>query len=229
MTILLTAATPAELSPTLQWLRKRAIFADRNILHYSQAELHLVFTGMGTLATGYALGTYLAGHRIDLAIQGGIAGALDRELDIGQVVRVVEDCQLDFGAEDRGGEYLDLRAMQFAYTSPHDEDGWLRPKEVAAAHLPFAAVKGGTTNRSSGSRATIDLIRHHFPEVQLETMEGAAFFYACLQAGVKPLQLRAVSNYVTERDRDRWQIGKAIGNLDRALRQVLGPFIEAVA
>ena len=227
MTILLTAATPPELAPTVAWLRENALSTERNVLRYSRSEIHLLFTGMGTLATGYALGTYLASHPLDLAIQAGIAGALDGDLALGEVVRVTEDRQLDFGAEDRDGEFLDLRDMNFDYAAPYDDDGWLRPREVAAAHLPFPGVKAGTTNRSSGSRTTIDRVRHHFPEVQLESMEGAAFFYACLQAGIKPLQLRAVSNYVTERDRDSWLIGKAIANLDRALRRVLTPFIEA--
>ena len=226
MNILLTAATPPELAPTVDWLRGRALSTERNVIRYGGTEIHLLFTGMGTLATGYALGAYLAGHRIDLAIQAGIAGAFDPALPIGEVVRVVEDRLLDFGAEDRGGEFLDLADMNFAYASPYDDDGWLRPREIAASHLPFRGVKAGTTNRSSGSRATIDRMRYHFPQVQLESMEGAAFFYACMQTAVKPLQLRAVSNYVTERDRDSWQIGKAIGNLDRALRQVLTPFTE---
>jgi len=49
---------------------------------------------------------------------------------------------------------------------------------------------------------------------QLESMEGAAFFYACTQAGVPCLQIRAVSNYVEKRNRDAWQIGLAIKNLN---------------
>jgi len=47
-----------------------------------------------------------------------------------------------------------------------------------------------------------------------ESMEGAAFFYACKQAGVPCLQIRAVSNYVEKRNRDAWQIGLAIKNLN---------------
>ena len=227
MIILLTAATPPELSPTVAWLRGHAVSTEHNVLRYARAEIHLLFTGMGTLSTGYALGHYLAQHRVDLAIQGGIAGALDPDLRLGEVVQITEDRQLDYGAEDRGGEYLDLGDMDFAYAAPYDADGWLRPQEVAASHLPFREVRAGTTNRSTGSAPTIGRIRHHFPEVQLESMEGAAFFYACLRAGVRPLQLRSVSNYVTERDRESWRIGKAIANLDDALRRVLTPFTEA--
>jgi futalosine hydrolase len=45
-------------------------------------------------------------------------------------------------------------------------------------------------------------------------MEGAAFFYACREAGVPCLQIRAVSNYVEKRNRDNWHIGLAIKNLN---------------
>jgi futalosine hydrolase len=45
-------------------------------------------------------------------------------------------------------------------------------------------------------------------------MEGAAFFYACREAGVPCLQIRAVSNYVEKRNRDAWQIGLAVKNLN---------------
>jgi futalosine hydrolase len=45
-------------------------------------------------------------------------------------------------------------------------------------------------------------------------MEGAAFFYACRKEGVPGLQIRAVSNYVEKRNRDAWQIGLAVKNLN---------------
>jgi len=52
-------------------------------------------------------------------------------------------------------------------------------------------------------------------------MEGAAFFYACEKAGVKAMQIRAVSNYVEKRNRDNWQIGPAIKNLNNFAVELL--------
>ena len=49
---------------------------------------------------------------------------------------------------------------------------------------------------------------------QLESMEGAAFFYACHQLKVPCVQIRAVSNYVEKRNRDNWEIGLAVKNLN---------------
>ena len=106
--------------------------------------------------------------------------------------------------------------------------GSLAPTAVSARYLPFKEVSGGTSDRSTGSRYTIDRLRRHFPEVQVESMEGAAFFYACQMTGIEPLQLRAVSNYVEERNRENWEIQLAITSLDQAMRKVLGPFIAGI-
>ena len=48
----------------------------------------------------------------------------------------------------------------------------------------------------------------------VESMEGAAFFYACHQLKVPCVQIRAVSNYVEKRNRDNWEIGLAVKNLN---------------
>ena len=44
-------------------------------------------------------------------------------------------------------------------------------------------------------------------------MEGAAFMYACLMHDVPFAQVRAVSNAVEPRDRERWRIQEALAAL----------------
>ena len=48
---------------------------------------------------------------------------------------------------------------------------------------------------------------------QVESMEGAAFMYACMIHGLAHAQVRAVSNIVERRNRDAWKIADAIGSL----------------
>jgi futalosine hydrolase len=55
----------------------------------------------------------------------------------------------------------------------------------------------------------------------LESMEGAAFFYACLSDGVPFAEIRSVSNYVAERDKSHWNVPLAIQNLDKTLDLLL--------
>ena len=59
---------------------------------------------------------------------------------------------------------------------------------------------------------------------KIESMEGAAFFYACRKAGVPFIQIRAVSNYVEKRNRDAWQIGLAVKNLNTFALELLERF-----
>ncbi len=55
----------------------------------------------------------------------------------------------------------------------------------------------------------------------LETMEGAAFHYVCLQKEIPFLQIRGISNYVGERDKSKWKMEEAIDNLCNSLEDIL--------
>lgn len=55
----------------------------------------------------------------------------------------------------------------------------------------------------------------------VEAMEGFAVLRACALAGVRAIEVRAVSNDVDERDRRRWQIPLALAALDAALPRLL--------
>ena len=212
MNLLLTAATPAELAPTLDWLRSAADRTDKNVLTLGQLRIEVLFSGIGTVSTAYVLGQRFASTTPDLAIMAGICGAYDRSLELGQVVRVSQERNVHAGGENRDESLLDFPDMGFDFAFPFSSDGWLQPADVAAQYLPYRSVRGGTTDRSSGSQHTIDRIRTHYPGVQVESMEGAAFFYACKMAGVTPLQIRSVSNYVEPRNRANWKIREAISS-----------------
>jgi futalosine hydrolase len=52
-------------------------------------------------------------------------------------------------------------------------------------------------------------------------MEGAAFMYACLINNIPFAQVRAVSNIVERRNRDRWRMPEAIRNLGAAAVRIV--------
>jgi futalosine hydrolase len=64
------------------------------------------------------------------------------------------------------------------------------------------------------------MYKAQFPP-QVESMEGAAFMYAALLAGVPFAQVRAVSNRVERRNRDAWNLPLAIENLGRTTLAIL--------
>jgi len=84
--------------------------------------------------------------------------------------------------------------------------------------LPDALVLPIGTSGSVGG-ATSDAFR-------VEAMEGFGVLRACVQAGVPAVEIRAISNEVSEGDRSRWRIGRALESLADALPRVLAAVTE---
>ena len=78
-------------------------------------------------------------------------------------------------------------------------------------------VKGSTVNMIHGSKEGISRIRAR-TNADIESMEGAAFLYSCMLAGIPNAQIRAVSNRVEERDKTRWDVPGAVKNLNVILK-----------
>ncbi len=95
---------------------------------------------------------------------------------------------------------------------------WNNP-HAERAFLP--KVHGLTVNKVHGEAASIKAVTQKYPFAQVETMEGAAFFYAALHEDLKFLQIRAISNYVEPRNRDNWELEMAITNLNVTLIEML--------
>ncbi|OJW17666.1 MAG: futalosine hydrolase [Mucilaginibacter sp. 44-25] len=178
------------------------------------ANCKLLVTGVGMVATAYALGRELATNNYDLAINLGIAGSFDRSIALGEVVEVITDTLAELGAED-DTVFLPIDQMGFGESR---FDATYQPDELT---LPSAKkVTGITVNTVHGNESSIQKLQQRL-NAQTESMEGAAFFYACRQAGVPCMQLRAISNYVEKRNRDAWQIGAAIKNLNAYALELL--------
>jgi futalosine hydrolase len=203
MRILVVAATSLE----VESLKSEAENQSQESRVKSQ-DIEFLITGVGMVATAFSLGNYFATHQYDLAVNLGIAGSFDRSIALGEVVEVVEDRFSELGAEDDEA-FLTIDEMGFGESifnstaSLSDFEKTIAPKQVNAV----------TVNTVHGNEMSIKKLANRV-HPQLESMEGAAFFYACKQAGVPCLQIRAVSNYVEKRNRNNWQIGLAIKNLN---------------
>ena len=189
MRILVVAATPFEVEELHSVIKTE--------------DLELITTGVGMVATAFALGKHLAGNSYDLAINLGIAGSFDRDIALGEVVEVTNDRFSELGAED-GEDFLSVDQLGFGAST-------FNSTYQLPANFGLKKVNAITVNTVHGRDESITKISS---DTQLESMEGAAFFYACQMAGVPAIQIRAVSNYVERRNRDAWQIGLAIKNLN---------------
>jgi futalosine hydrolase len=175
------------------------------------ANCQLLITGVGMTATAFALGRHLAANQYDLAINLGIAGSFDRDFALGDVVEVTEDTFAELGAED-GEEFLSIEKLGFG-TNTYQSTTKLSDYYDTSNLLNIKQAKAITVNTVSGNEGSIKKIIHRL-NPQVESMEGAAFFYACREMNLPCLQIRAVSNYVEKRNRDNWKIGLAIKNLN---------------
>ncbi len=219
MDILLVAATPLELAPLHQLLAP-CLQPDSSFV-MGEMRVRTIATGIGTTATAFAMGTVLATTPPDFAINIGIAGTLDDALILGSVVHVVSERFADLGIEERDGSFHDLFEIGLQSTDqpPFTRGRMLDPRAQHAAFLPQA--NGITVGKVHGSAASIASLRARYPDAQVESMEGAAFFYACLLAEVPFMQIRGISNLVEPRNRANWQITEAIDAVTKVVWDTL--------
>lgn len=222
MKVLLVAATPFELAPAIQWLEKEFTVSEVGLFKKGTLEVSILITGVGILATGWRLGAYFAKNTPDFAINAGIAGALDLNLKLGDVVQITEEVLGDLGVEESDGRFLDLFTLGFVNPDefPYFKGKMHNPGAENLHYLP--SQKGITVHKAHGFAPSIAAFKEKYPEAQVESMEGAAFFHACLHAGVPFAEIRAISNYVESRNRDAWEIPGAINALNEVLIKMLG-------
>lgn len=220
MNLLVTAATAPEIAPFCQFLEKHTRQA--GALHYYTGlhDIHILISGVGCLFTTYHLQKRLSQLQIDLAIQAGIAGSFSRNLQLGDTVVIAQEVLADLGVQDHTSfkDLFDIDLLK-PNEAPFREKALVCDLQRWPQPLPYPAVKGITVNTVSGHPDAIAaLVQRYHPDV--ESMEGAAFHYVCLQEGLPFLQLRSISNYVETRDKNKWNIPLAIKKLNEALWKI---------
>lgn len=171
--------------------------------------------GVGLTATAIATLKAIQRYQPDLLILAGIAGVFPHSpLEIGEVVLVESEVEADLGFFTPQGfvhlAHLPI-AMEFerrhTLICPHLPDG--APFKLARSVSLNAAMAPFIDNRN----------------VDIENMEGAAFFHVCLQEHQKFLELRAISNTVKIGD-DNWDMQGSVRALTAELHRLLDTLIE---
>jgi len=206
MKLLIVAATLMEIEPLI----------DSSVMQ----KCRLMITGVGAVATTYHLTRLLVDDKAELIIQAGIAGAFDDSLALGTVVMVKQDRFADLGVEENS-EWKDV--FDLGLVKADDEpfhNAWLVNKHEKISKQGLPLVSGITINEITTSPSRIQGYRNKYQPL-IESMEGAALHFVCLQEGIPFIQLRAISNYVGERDKSKWNMRLAIANLNRALIKII--------
>lgn len=216
MKILIVAATRFEVQPLLDQLELLNNVGDNFICgKLKNSQINILITGVGMVATAYFSGKFLS-KDYDWALNIGICGSFNRNLDLGTVVNVYEDCFSELGAED-GNLFLSLDDLKLNGIS-----------KVSTIKLPVSnsliemlpKVNGITVNTVHGNKNSIEKVVKKFHPI-VESMEGAAFMFACENEGIPNLQIRAVSNYVELRNKQTWNIPLAIENLNTKILEII--------
>ena len=203
MKILLVAATYQEIEPFIQHYSKK--FNADAWIKIASHDVKILISGVGMVATAFALGKAFAEEKFDVALNVGIAGSFYRNIKLGQLVEVREDILSELGAED-DEEFISLEQLEMGEVEFNASDKILIKEQ-------FRKVTAITVNTVHGNEESIVEIRERVNPT-IESMEGAAFFYACEEAEVEALQVRSISNYVEKRNRDNWNLPLAVKNLN---------------
>ena len=211
MRVLIVAATQAEVEPLMTSLGMQRSDEEENLFvtrHVSVANCSVLITGAGMVPTAFALARHLPHNVYNVVINLGIAGSFDRKIPLGKVLEIYEDTFAELGAED-DKQFISIEKLGFGasiFRATSAINHFTKKKFINKAN----AI---TVNTVHGNDDTIGTIIARL-NPQLESMEGAAFFYACHKLQVPCIQIRAVSNYVEKRNRGNWDIPLAIKNLN---------------
>ncbi len=223
MKLLIVSATFKEIEPTFNFFKIKKQ-SNKNFYKsdFLGNELCFFITGIGSYSTIYYLTKLLSNLKFDLIINIGIAGSYDKKIRIGDVVLVKSEQIGDLGI-DHNGVFKTIFEEKFISPNktPFKKAELLNPHTNLINKISnIKKVKALTVNTTTGDKNKIRVLKNKF-NAQIETMEGAAFFYVCLQEKIKFLEIRAISNYVKPRNKEEWDVYLSISKLNERLKIII--------
>ena len=223
MRVLIVAATSTEIDPFVAALRFESDRGSR-VSRYTRGahRVDVLTAGVGMVATAAWCSRVVATEEYDMALNLGVCGSFDRALAPGTVVHVVSERLSELGAEDDAA-FLTIQELRLLGDNEFPFQGGRMmnvapPPNAVLRRLP--SVDGITVNTVHGNEQSIaEIVQRFGPHV--ESMEGAAFMYACLIHHLPCAEVRAVSNVVEKRNRSAWRIAEAIRGLGETALGIL--------
>jgi futalosine hydrolase len=206
MRVIITAATNLE----LDGCAKKA----SQLFKKSKLKISFHATGIGMLASGVKLTQLITAHQPDLIIQMGIAGGYIKTEPLGKIWVVTSEAIADLGVREKG-IFTDLFDSQLI---KENEAPFKKRKLINQGVKLFNVLKTDTAaavtiNEITTSPKRIkEIIEAHNPD--LESMEGAALHYVGSLTKTPFIQIRAISNYVGERNKAKWKLKESIEQLE---------------
>ncbi len=215
MRVIITAATQGEWMPSFQKINPKYVGNSKKF------SVGFHESGIGMLASSISLMKMFTQETPTLIIQVGIAGSFDKKIPLGKVFVVNNDFAGDMGVNENK-VWKDLFDMKLdkPNDAPYEKKSLPNPWLNQFNLLKLPTKKGVTVNTISTDKKQIQLLGGRYKAV-LESMEGASLHYMGRDLTIPFIQIRAVSNYVGERDKSKWKIQEAIYNLNETLLEYL--------
>ena len=215
MKVVITSATEKETEQIKSSIRD--FYTNEN----TQLGVTFHVSGVGILASCFSIAKLIFEQKPDLIIQAGIAGSFNSSLSPGEVVAVKHELLADTGVEEenRFKDLFDLNLLSensFPFTERK-----LTNKHLSDLNfLQLEEVTSMTINEITTRKARIEELKIKYG-AQIESMEGASLHYCCLQTSTPFIQIRAISNYIGERNKSKWNFKESLANLnDSVLKYV---------
>ncbi len=210
MKVLITAATAME----LELIKSETI-------RYDGVEIIFYVTGVGAVSTVFNLSEILHKEKFDIVIQVGIAGSFDKRLALGDAVAVEKELLYEMGVFENN-HYKTVFEMGLidGDTKPFTSSTLINPHTVLLDLTGLKKAIAITNNEISTSATKIKLYNEKYG-AEIESMEGGAFHYVAIMKSISFIQLRGISNYVGDRDKNNWKIKEAILSYSDVCNQLI--------
>lgn len=190
-----------------------------NQINFKHIHIDLLETGYTPFETAYFMGKQLAVKKYHLVLVVGLAGSINPDIEVGEIVNIINDKPAFIGAQENDGlkSVYQLKWLN-PFEAPH-ERGFFVNKTSAYFNvfLPFQKVPAITTNILKGDADLLKLKQEKYA-LDVETINGLAYQYACLSEKINFYQIRAISyNLATEIENENL----AIENLNKTLLDIL--------
>ena len=141
---------------------------------------------------------------------------------MGEVVIVADDCFGDLGIEDGDNFFTVFEAGLSGRNDFPFRNGKLYPDKYLLEELgkDFRTVSGLTVNKVTGNELSLAQLKSKF-NADIESMESAAVYYVAARNNIPVAGIRSISNYVEQRERDKWEVDLAINKLANAVIHII--------
>lgn len=191
----------------------QAVEAGRSLRH----ELDVLVCGVGPAAAAAATARTIAenshmGRAYDVVVNAGICGAFRGKARIGDLLIATDSVAAELGV-----------ALPWRF-QPIDEIGF-GTNRIGCNTVLTVAVEGVrgeilTLASITGSDGLAANLAHRHPDAIGEAMEGFGVATAAQQAGLPFAEIRAVSNYIGDRDVENWDWAAALKTLTTGIREL---------